>query len=76
MKRNILALAVAALLTLPVVASAETNDELFRQTKNQVALFPSLGAIPSAVKRMVMPKADARAREHARSTMKQRDFLW
>ncbi len=76
MKRSILVLGVAALLTLPVAGSAETNDELFRQKKDQVALFPSLSAIPSAVKRMVVPNSNARAQAHARSTTKQRDFLW
>jgi hypothetical protein len=89
MKRRLVTLAMAALLALPAVASAEVNDELFRERKDQVALFPSLGAIPSAmmeipskVKRMVTskadtgPQADARAQEHARSTTDQRDFLW
>ncbi len=80
MKRSLVTLAMMALLALPVVASAETNDEVFRQRKGQVALFPSLRAIPPAVKRipskvkqMVTSKAHTGPQQHARSTTKQSD---
>ncbi len=87
MKRRLVTLAMAALLALPAVANAEVNDELFRERKDQGALFPSLGAIPPAmmeisskVKHMVTSmftsKADTRPQADVGSTSTQSDHLF
>ncbi len=87
MKRRLVTLAMAALLALPAVANAEVNDELFWERKDQVALFPSLGAIPPAmmelsskVKQMVTSMftstADTRPQPDVGSTSTQSDHLF